>query len=83
MGVLNGFSVYNAILSDVIKIDDDLIPTQLKPHINDPKKLTRELFQPANIGLRNSIITFTQKTKTAMNFRSQNKLGSHLSLLHI
>ena len=76
MGVLNGFSVYNASFSDVIKIDNDLIPTQLIQHINDPKKLTLELFQPVNIGLRNSIISFTQKTKTAMNFRSQNKQGS-------
>ena len=77
MGVLNGFSVYRASISDVIKADDNLIPTLLKPIINDPKQLTLKLFQPENIGLRNSIINFTQKTKTAMNYRSQNKQGSH------
>ena len=76
MGVLNDYSVYNANMSDVIKVDEDLIPTQLRPHINNLNKLTLELFQPININLRNSIITFTQKTKTAMNFRSQNKQGS-------
>jgi len=77
MGILNGFSVYRTSMPDVIKIDSDLIPTQLKLHINDPTKLRFELFQPVNIGLRNSIISFTQKTKIAMNFRSQNKQGSH------
>ena len=75
MGVIQG-NVFINSYPTLVKLDNDLIPDDLKSIINDPKKMETQLFQVQNIQFRNSIIGFAQKMKVAMNFRSQNKMGS-------
>jgi len=75
MGVIQG-NVFINPYPTLVKLDNDLIPDDLKSIINDPKKMETQLFQVQNIRFRNLIIGFAQKMKVAMNFRSQNKMGS-------
>lgn len=75
MGVIQGNVFYNPYPT-VVKLDNDLIPDNLKPIINNRKEMETQLFKVQNIRFRNSIIGFAEKMKVAMNFRAQNKMGS-------
>ncbi len=75
MGVIQG-NVFMTSYPNLVKLDQDLIPDDLKTIVNDLKKMETQLFQVQNIRFRNSIIGFAEKMKVAMNFRSQNKIGS-------
>jgi hypothetical protein len=75
MGVIQG-NVFINPYPTLVKLDNDLIPDDLKSMINDQKKMETQLFQVQNIRFRNLIIGFAEKMKVAMNFRSQNKMGS-------
>jgi hypothetical protein len=74
MGVIQG-NVFRNSYPDLVKLDDDLIPTNLKPLLNSTKLMETELIKVENIRFRNSIIGFAEKMKVAMNFRSNNKTG--------
>lgn len=75
MGVIQG-NVFMTSYPNLVKLDQDLIPDDLKTIVNDLKKMETQLFQVQNIRFRNSIIGFAEKMKVAMNFRSQNKIGN-------
>ena len=75
MGVIQG-NVFINSYPTLVKLDNDLIPDELKHIVNNQKKMETQLFQVQNIRFRNSIIGFAEKMKVAMNFRSQNKIGS-------
>ena len=60
MGVIQG-NVFINSYPTLVKLDNDLIPDELKHIVNNQKKMETQLFQVQNIRFRNSIIGFARK----------------------